>query len=135
MHKYQDGVCPHCLKIIDLENDSVELDHSPAIFKLKYQQWDLIKEKFHDNLDLEPIIKNVHSNISYRLLHKNCNQNLGKIQKTESEAKGRELKKSLSSDKYQSFKSFEKDFTYRIKKLRTLNSFQVNQILFQLKKK
>nr|YP_010377420.1 hypothetical protein NDC64_mgp21 [Navicula tsukamotoi]QYB23107.1 hypothetical protein [Navicula tsukamotoi] len=135
LHEYQDGVCPHCLEIIDLENDSVELDHSPAIFKLKYQQWELINEKFYDNLDFESIVKDAHSKISYRLLHKNCNQDLGKIQKTESEAKRRELKKSLGSDKYRSFKSFSKDFTNCIKKLRTLNSFQVNQILFQLTKK
>merc|ERR1712173_386572 len=105
---------------------------SPAIFKLKFQQWGLIKEKFHDNLDLEPIVKDVHSNVSYRLLHKNCNQDLGRTQKVESEAKRRELKKNLSADKYQSFVSFSKDFTNRIKKLRTLNSFQVNQILFEL---
>jgi len=135
LHEYQDGICPHCFKIIDLENDSVELDHSPAIFKLKFRQWELIKERFHDNLDLEPIVKNAHSSVSYRLLHKNCNQDLGKTQKVESEAKRRELKKNLSADKYQSFVSFSKDFTKRIRKLRTLNSFQVNQILFELTKK
>jgi hypothetical protein len=135
LHEYQDGICPHCLKIIDLENDFVELDHSPAIFKLKYQQWDLIKNKFYDSFDLEPIVKEAHSSVSYSLLHKNCNQNLGQIQKIESELKRRELKKNLSPDKYESFKFFEKDFTNRMKKLRTLNIFQVNQILFQLIKK
>lgn len=135
LHEYQESVCPHCLQDIDLENDSVELDHSPAIFKLKYEQWELIKENSHDNLDLESIVTDAHSKVSFRLLHKNCNQNLARAQKSDSESKRRELKKSLSSDKYEKFKLFSKNFTNRIKKLRSLNNFQVNEILFQLTKK
>ena len=137
LHEYQEGVCPHCLQNIDLENDSMELDHFPAIFELKYEQWELIQDDSSVNLDLdlEPIVADAHSKVSFRLLHKNCNTNLGKTQKSRSELKRRELKKDLTADKYEKFKLFSKKFTDRIKKLRTLNNFQVKEILFQLTKK
>lgn len=34
LSKYQQGICSHCLKEIDLENEQVELDHFPSISEL-----------------------------------------------------------------------------------------------------
>lgn len=71
--EYQKGICPHCLKEIDLDNESVELDHFPSISELKFNAWTDLKEKFSENLDFSKLAQDAHKKVEYRLLHKECN--------------------------------------------------------------
>ena len=69
LFEYQESVCLHCLKEIDLDNESVELDHFPSILELKFNVWADSKEKLSENLDLFKLAQAAHKKVEYRLLH------------------------------------------------------------------
>lgn len=97
--EYQKGVCLYCLKEIDLDNESVELDHFSSISELKFHALADFKEKFSENLDFFKLAQDVHKEIEYRLLHKECNQLLGKELKTFANDQIRPFKKEYFSKK------------------------------------
>jgi len=130
--EYQEGICPHCLKEIDLDNESVELDHFPSISELKFNAWADFKEKFAENLDFSKLAQDVHKKIEYRLLHKECNQLLGKELKVFADGQIRQFKKEYSPKKFSQFNLFSKEFSIHIKKIRQLNQMQTDKILLQI---
>lgn len=69
--------------------------------------------------------------IIYRLLHKKCNILLGRELKKVAELKRRALKKRLSVEHYALYKVFSTDFTYKIRKFRSLNQSQIDQLIFR----
>ena len=130
--EYQKSICPHCLKEIDLDNELIELDHFPSISELKFNAWADFKEKYSENLDFFKLAQNVHKKVEYRLLHKECNQLLGKKSKTFADDQIRQFKKEYSSKKISHFNSFSKKFSIHIKKIRQLNQMQTDKILSQI---
>jgi len=81
LNEYQKGVCNYCFKEIDLAIDQVELDHLPSLSQLKFNTWENLEKDCSKKLDLSEIIETVHATVEYRLLHKQCNQLLGKESK------------------------------------------------------
>jgi hypothetical protein len=132
LFEYQEGICLHCLKEIDLDNESVELDHFPSISELKFNAWADFKEKFSENLDFYKLAQDVHKKVEYRLLHKECNQVLGKELKTFADDQIRQFKKKYSPKKISQFNLFSKKFSIHIKKIRQLNQMQIDKILLQI---
>jgi len=130
--EYQEGVCLYCLKEIDLDNESVELDHFPSISELKFNAWADFKEKFSENLNFSKLAQDVHKKVEYRLLHKECNQLLGKELKTFADDQTRHFKKEYSPKKISQFNLFSKEFSTHIKKIRQLNQMQTDKILLQI---
>ena len=130
--EYQKGICPHCLKEIDLDNELVELDHFPSISELKFNAWADLKEKFSENLDFSKLAQDAHKKVEYRLLHKECNQLLGKELKIFADDQIRQFKKKYSSKKISKFNLFSKEFSTHIKKIRQLNQMQIDKILLQI---
>ena len=130
--EYQEGICPHCFKEIDLDNELVELDHFPSISELKFYTWLNLEEKFSENLDFTKLVQDAHKKVEYRLLHKECNQFLGKKLKSAADDQIRKFKKNYSSKEIRKFNIFSKEFSTRIKKIRHLNQIQIDKILFQI---
>jgi len=130
--EYQEGVCSHCLEKIDLDNESVELDYFPSISELKFNAWVDLKEKFSENLDFFKLAQDAHKKVEYRLLHKECQQLLGKELKILEDDQIRQFKKKYSPKKISEFNLFLKEFSTRIKKIRQLNQIQIDKILFQI---
>lgn len=95
---YQKGICHHCLKEIDLENEQVELNHFPSISELKFNTW--------VNLDFSKLAQDAHKKVEYRLLHKKCNQLLGKESKCFADDQIRKFKNEYSSEEIQKFNYF-----------------------------
>jgi len=133
LFEYQKGICPHCLKEIQLDNESFELDHFPSISELKFTTWLDLKEKFFENLDFSKLAEDAHKRVEYRLLHKKCNQLLGKELKILADDQIRQFKKKYSSEKIFKFNLFSKEFSTRIKKIRQLNQMQTGKILLQIR--
>ena len=132
LQEYQEGICPHCFKEIDLDNELVELDHFPSISELKFYTWLNLEEKFSENLDFTKLVQDAHKKVEYRLLHKECNQFLGKKLKSAADDQIRKFKKNYSSKEIRKFNIFSKEFSTRIKKIRHLNQIQIDKILFQI---
>lgn len=130
--EYQEGACLHCLEEIDLENEAVELDHFPSISELKFNAWVDYKEKFSENLDFPKLARDAHNKVEYRLLHKECNQLLGKELKILADDQVRQFKKEYSPKKMSEFNLFSREFSIRIKKIRQLNQMQIDKILLQI---
>jgi hypothetical protein len=115
---YQEGICSHCLKEIDLDNELVELDHFPSLSELKFNIWVDLEERFSENLDVSKLAQDAHKKVEYRLLHKECNQLLGKELKSLADDQIRKFKNEYSPKKIQKFNVFSKEFSTRIKKIR-----------------
>lgn len=130
--EYQKGICSHCLKEIDLENEQVELDHFPSISELKFNVWVNLEERFSENLDFSKLVQNALVKVEYRLLHKECNQSLGKELKCLADDQICKFKKEHSLEEIQKFYIFSKEFTIRMKKIRQLNQTQIDKILLQI---
>lgn len=71
------------------------------ISELKFNTWLNLENKFSDNLDVSELVQFAHAKVEYGLLHKECNQALGKESKRFAENKIRELKKEYSPKEIQ----------------------------------
>lgn len=114
---------------IDLEIDQVELDHLPSISQLKFNTWERLEKDFLKNSSLFEVIETAYATVEYRLLHKQCNQLLGKESKRLADERIRELKKKYSPELFKKFM----EFSTRIKKIRNLNQKQLHKILQQIR--
>jgi retron-type reverse transcriptase len=132
LHEYQKSICKHCLKNIDLENEQTELDHFPSISQLKLDAWNRINEIPSIEINMTSIIRSAHTTVEYRLLHKHCNQLLGKTSQEIMAQRSKEYKKKYSKEHYERFLSFSRDFTTRIKRIRVINQKQTDAILRQV---
>ena len=132
MYEYQKFICKHCLKNIDLENEQTELDHFPSISQLKLDAWNRINKIPSIEINLTDIIKSAHTTVKYRLLHKHCNQLLGKTSQEIMAQRSKEYKKKYSKEHYERFISFSGDFATRIKRIRAVNQKQTDAILRQV---
>jgi hypothetical protein len=132
LHEYQKSICKHCLKNIDLENEQTELDHFPSISQLKLDAWNRMNKIPLIKINMTDIIKSAHTVVEYRLLHKHCNQLLGRISQEIIVQRLKEYKKKYSKEHYDRFISFSRDFTTRIKRIRVVNQKQTDAILRQV---
>ena len=78
------------------------------------------------------IIKSSHTTVEHRLLHKHCNQLLGKISQGTMAQRSKEYKKKYSKEHYERFISFSRDFTAGIKRIKVVNQKQTDAILRQV---
>ena len=91
-----------------------------------------LKKKFSENLDFSKLAQDAHRKVEYRLLHKECNQLLGKELKTFADDQIRQFKKEYSPRKISQFNLFSKEFSIHIKKIRQINQMQIDKILLQI---
>jgi Group II intron, maturase-specific domain len=132
LHEYQEATCKHCQKNIDLETEPTELDHFPSVSQLKLDAWNRLDKTPSIEICMTEIVKLAHANVEYRLLHKECNQSLGKTSQKIMAKHSKEYKKKYSAETYERFVSFSRGFTTRIKRIRTINQQQTDAILRQI---
>lgn len=115
-----------------MENELIELDHFSSVSELKFNIWADLAERFSENLDFSKLAQDAHKKVEYRLLHRECNQLLGKKVKSFADDQIRKFKNKYSSDRISEFKVFSKEFSIRIKIIRQLNQMQIEKILLQI---
>lgn len=153
LHTYQKGLCDLCKKEIDYDSipKGVEIDHQPAIYELKKSFWDdyvttnfseininmgnndeaseKLIEKFNKEETLEEALALKHEQVTFRLLHKECNQKHGKLMQKKAANDTIIKKKVLNAELYKVYNNFSKNFTLKFKKIRKLNKQQTGMVL------
>lgn len=153
LHIYQKGFCELCQKEIDYDSipKGVEIDYQPAIYELKKSFWDdyvttnfseininicnndevskKLIEKFNKEETLDEALALKHKQVTFRLLHKDCNQKHGKLMQNIAAEEAAIKRKALNAELYKVYENFSKNFTLKFKKIRKLNKQQTGMVL------
>jgi hypothetical protein len=70
-----------------------------------------------------------HEQVTFRLLHKECNQKHGKVIQKQAVKDISVKKRTLNVELFSVYKYFSKNFTLKFKKIRKLNKQQTGKIL------
>ena len=140
LYKYQKYICLECKTTIDLENEQdYEIDHFPSIFSetikiwpLYFKQWKENSSKNNYEIKDYPLLKDfvvkAHNKIEFRLLHKECNQKLGKLDKQKEIEISKIFKKKYTADQFLVWKFYHQQFTKELKVINSVNDLQIKKL-------
>jgi hypothetical protein len=86
-------------------------------------------EKFNKEETLDEALALKHKQVTFRLLHKDCNQKHGKLMQNIAAEEAAIKRKALNAELYKVYENFSKNFTLKFKKIRKLNKQQTGMVL------